>query len=653
MTTERRDAPPTAEGWYVLHDVRTIDWAGWAEAAQRTRDRAIEEGIEFLQSVTAVEDADAGDSMVVSMLGHKGDLMIVHMRPTLADIDELERRFERTPLASFTERDRSFVSVTEASGYSERGREFIEGDLDDDSGLARYMRSRLYPEIPEKEHVCFYPMDKRRDPEYNWYDLPFEERAEHMDAHGDIGREYAGRVTQMITGAIGMDDWEWGVTLYADDMTDVKDLLYEMRFDPSSSKFAEFGPFWIGRRFDPADLDALLAGELLSTPWEDAAGDHSGHGRPPATPEDAAEGHGENGHPHEDSEHSHGDDESDDHPDGDETDEHPSTGGGRPATTDSWSEAIAEIDDVTARLATAGLHEGEDYTGEAYALVFETDRDAADLADEVEGLASNFDHYDTHVTTAVRASGGHTYLVSLWATEDAAQTASGFLTDLDGIDTGARGWAGEPRGETGDGASGPAGTDEDTDIRSQLANQGIYAGQPHGEDVYALVVYSEADLDRLRSAVEDLRASFDGDDHVKTAVYDDPDDEVAAVVSLWADEAAAQHASGDLESVPGVVRKAGEGEGFGTMGMFYTVKPDYREAFVETFGTVGEQLATMDGHRETALLVNDDDENDMFIASRWDDREDAMAFFRSDDFRETVQWGREILADTPRHVFLA
>ncbi|QSG04559.1 Chlorite dismutase [Halapricum desulfuricans] len=654
----------------MLHDVRTIDWAGWAEAAQRTRDRAIEEGIEFLQSAAAVEDADAGDSMVVSMLGHKGDLMIVHMRPTLADLDELERRFERTALSSFTERDRSFVSVTEASGYSERGREFIEGDLDDDSGLARYMRSRLYPEIPEKEHVCFYPMDKRRDPEYNWYDLPFEERAEHMDAHGDIGREYAGKVTQMITGAIGMDDWEWGVTLYADDMTDVKDLLYEMRFDPSSSKFAEFGPFWIGRRFDPADLDALLAGEPLSTPWEDAADDNSGHGRPPATPEDAVErgshGHGTHDasggdHPHSesdaDSEHPHGESDADsagdDHPDGDETDSHPSTGGGRPATTDSWSEAIAEIDDMAARLATAGLHEGEDYEGRTYALVFETDRDAADLAEEVEGLASNFDHYDTHVTTAVRASGGHAHLVSLWATEDAAQTASGFLTDLDGIDTGARGWAGEPRGETGDGASEPAGTDEDSDIRSQLADQGIYAGRPHGEDVYALVVYSEADLDRLRSVVEDLRASFEGDDHVKTAVYDDPDGEVAAVVSLWADEAAAQHASEDLESIPGVVRKAGEGDGFGTMGMFYTVKPDHREAFVETFGTVGDLLETMDGHRESALLVNDDDENDMFIASRWDDREDAMAFFRSDDFRETVQWGREILADTPRHVFLA
>ncbi|MEF8825330.1 MAG: heme-binding protein [Halapricum sp.] len=638
MATERRDAPPTAEGWYALHDVRTIDWAAWAEASQRTRDRAIEEGVEFLQSATAVEDAPEGASAVFSMLGHKGDLMLLHLRPSVADVDALERRFERTALAEFTEQERSFVSVTEASGYSDRGREFIEGDLDDDSGLARYMRSRLYPDIPEMEHVCFYPMDKRRDPEYNWYDLPFEERAEHMDAHGEVGREYAGKVTQMITGSIGLDDWEWGVTLYADDMTDVKDLLYEMRFDPSSSKFAEFGPFWVGRRFDPADLDAFLAGERLSTPWDEDSIAHGTETDHPATPEDAVEG--DAGHPHGDDD-AHGDDESD----------HPDAGGGRPQTTDTWSDAIAEVDDLETRLGKAGLHESEDYEPGSYGLVFETERDAADLAEVVDGLASNFDHYDTHVTTVVRASHGRTVLVSLWDNADAAQTASGFLTDLDGIDTGSRGWLGESDDES---ASGPAGTDEDDDIRAELREQGIYAGQPHGEDVHALVVYSTADVRKLFAEVDDLRSNFDRyDTHVKTAVYDDPNGETAAVVSLWETAEAAETASDFLGDLSEIVRRAGEGEGFGTMGMFYTVKDDYREEFVDTFETVGEKLETMDGHRETALLVNEEDDADMFIASRWDSKEDAMSFFRSDDFRETVQWGREVLADTPRHVFLS
>jgi len=648
MTDERREAPPTEEGWYALHDVRTIDWDAWAEASQRTRDRAIDEGIEYLQAATAVEDAQEGASAVFSILGHKGDLMILHLRPTMADLDALERRFEQTALAQFTEQDRSFVSVTEASGYSDRGREFIEGDLDDDSGLVKYMRSRLYPEIPEMEHVCFYPMDKRRDPEYNWYDLPFDERAEHMDAHGDVGRAYAGKVTQMITGSIGLDDWEWGVTLYADDMTDVKDLLYEMRFDPSSSKFAEFGPFWVGRRFGPADLDAFLGGERLSTPWGEESAAHGTEEHPPATPGDAAEGdHGGGGHPHGGSETDHSDEVDDAGDDGD----HPSSGGGRPPTTDSWSEAIAEVDDLDARLGRAGFHEGEDYESGAYGLHFETERDAADLAEEVEGLSSNFDHYDTHVTTTVRASQGRTTLVSIWANDDAAQTASGFLTDLDGIDTGARGWLGDRPEEASESAVSDTGAES---IRAELEDRGIYAGQPHGEDVYALVLYSNEDVRKLFSEVDSLRSNFEHyDTHVKTAVYDDPASETAAAVSIWETRDAAETASDFLEDLPAVVRKAGEGEGFGTMGMFYTVKPEYREEFVETFETVGEKLAEMDGHRETALLVNEEDDNDMFIASRWDAKEDAMAFFRSEDFRDTVQWGREVLADTPRHVFLA
>ncbi|MEF8814583.1 MAG: antibiotic biosynthesis monooxygenase, partial [Halovenus sp.] len=184
--------------------------------------------------------------------------------------------------------------------------------------------------------------------------------------------------------------------------------------------------------------------------------------------------------------------------------------------------------------------------------------------------------------------------------------------------------------------------------------QGIYAGQPHGEDVHALAVYSTADVRKLFAEVDDLRSNFEHyDTHVKTAVYDDPDGEAAAVVSLWETADAARTAGDFLGDLPEVVRRAGEGEGFGTMGMFYTVKDDYREEFVDTFETVGEKLEAMDGHRQTSLLVNEEDDTDMFIASRWDSKEDAMEFFRSDDFRETVQWGREVLADTPRHVFLA
>ncbi len=143
---------------------------------------------------------------------------------------------------------------------------------------------------------------------------------------------------------------------------------------------------------------------------------------------------------------------------------------------------------------------------------------------------------------------------------------------------------------------------------------------------------------------------------MKTAVYEAQDsDSETAVVSLWDTERAANTAAGFLAELPDVVRQAGDDEddSWGTMGMFYTVKPEHRGDFVGTFDDVGGVLADMDGHRKTDLLVNREDENDMFIASRWDSREDAMAFFRSDAFSETVEFGRDVLADRPRHVFLA
>ena len=207
----RREPPQTEEGWYAFHDLRTIDWAAWQDAPERVRERSLAEAVEFLRDSQSVTDADAGDSAVFTIMGDGADWLVVHLRPTMADLDALERGFETTGFARFTEQTDSFVSVTEASGYTERAREYFEGEVNDDSGLAQYIQSRLHPEIPDHEHVCFYPMSKRRGPDHNWYDLPFEERAEHMASHGDIGRDYAGKVQQMITGAVGFDDYEWEI----------------------------------------------------------------------------------------------------------------------------------------------------------------------------------------------------------------------------------------------------------------------------------------------------------------------------------------------------------------------------------------------------------------------------------------------------------
>ncbi|UTF53876.1 heme-binding protein [Natronosalvus rutilus] len=512
---DRRRPPQTEEGWYVLHDFRSVDWDAWRNAPERRRARALEEGIDYLSSATSLTDVDAeeGGSAVFSVIGHEADFMVLHLRPTIADLDALERRFEGTALAEFTEHTDSYLSVTEVSGYMSE--EYFEEDGEADSGIARYIESRLEPEIPDAEYVSFYPMDKRRDAEWNWYDLSFDERAEYMSGHGDIGRKYAGRVTQIISGSVGLDDHEWGVTLFADDPADIKGLLYEMRFDPSSSRFGEFGRFRFGRRFAPENLRALLSGERVSQEVDEGDGHSHGHGH------DHGSSRGHHGHG--------GDDKS------------------------------------------SGHH----------------------------GDSSGHDH-------------------------------------AHGSDDG-----------------------DDSNVRDELEDLGVYAGKPHGEDVHAVVLYSAADVDDLFEEVQGLRANFDHyDSHVKTAVYDAEgdggDENEAAVVSLWETERAANTAAGFLGDLPEIVRQAGdEGDSWGTMGMFYAVEPDHRGDFVGTFEEVGDALADMDGHRKTTLLANLEDENDMFIASRWDAREDAMAFFRSDAFAETVEWGRDILTERPRHVFLA
>ncbi|MBO4248020.1 heme-binding protein [Halomicrobium sp. IBSBa] len=671
-TVMKREPPQTEEGWYVLHDLRHVDWDAWRAAPERDRDRALTDGIDYLEYFEAVEDSSEGQSAVYTVLGDKADLMILHLRPTMADLDAAERQFEQTEFARYTEQATSYVSVTEASGYTEKAREYFEGEVDDDSGLAQYIQARLHPDIPDEEFVCFYPMSKRREPDQNWYDLPFAERAEHIKRHGDIGRQYGGKVEQMIAGSIGFDDHEWGITLWSDDMTHVKDLLTQMRFDPSTSKFADFGRFYVGRRFAPSDLPAMMNGQPVPAEGTNAPGATTdGHARPadgdhPGTRETATAGqsgdagsHGgvhpgssaEGDHPHDGGEVANQDDASETDDDG-----HPGSSG-RPSPGETTYE---DVDDLTQRLATMGLSEGEDYDAGDYGLLFYSESDAEALADEVADLRESFDHYDRHVATTVRAQSGRAAVVSIWTAQEAAETAAGFLGDVSGVDD-------TYGGHLGDGADDepePTTANSSEEIQQQLADANVYAGQPNGEDVFALVLYSEADPETLSTEVAELTESFDHyDTHEGTAVYEagepldaataDADQPQAAVVSLWETQSAADTASGFLTDLPGIVGRPDEGDGFGTMGMFYTVEPDHREEFVETFDEVGELLDEMDGHRETTLLANRDDENDMFIASQWDSKEDAMAFFRSDEFAETVQWGRTVLADRPRHVFLA
>jgi heme-degrading monooxygenase HmoA len=455
----------------------------------------------------------------------------------------------------------------------------------------------------------------------------------------------------MITGAIGLDDWEWGVTLWGDDLVDMKDLLYEMRFDPSTSRFADFGSFYVGRRFPPEDLPVLLDGGAIpsgeeSTPSVLDAG-APGAGQDPSAHSASAGGASDGSHTHEEASGA----DTADHPGQAESDTQPHDEG--PPSDGSAGETSAEevdAEDIEGRLIQLGLNEGDEYEPDNYGVLLYSNADAKQLATEVDELRGHFEEYDTHVETVVRASGGQSAVASLWETERAADIAEGFLSELPDVTESVRG----PLDGEGDTTTEEHTAEESPAIRDELEEEGVYAGQPHGEDIYALVLYSDAERETLQSEVEDLRDGFDRyDTHDGTSLYEDPDSGQFAIVSLWETQDAADTASGYLADLPEVAGWADETEGFGTMGMFYTVKPDHRDDFVEKFEEVGGLLADMDGHRETALMVNIVDDNDMFIASQWDSKDDAMTFFRSEEFSETVDWGRDILADKPRHVFLA
>jgi chlorite dismutase len=200
--------------------------------------------------------------------GSRADVMLVHFRPTLDGIAHVQRSLARVELFDLLRPVYSFLSVTEAGLYHLTARLAKEAaDRGGSVGDAAYVaaidrlaaaernsdrvRRRLYPTIPDDmPYVCFYPMSKRRDAGQNWYTLSLEERSRLMYDHGLTGRRYAGRVQQIITGAIGFDAWEWGVTLFAKDPLDFKKLVTDMRFDEVSAKYAEFGEFFVGRVAD-------------------------------------------------------------------------------------------------------------------------------------------------------------------------------------------------------------------------------------------------------------------------------------------------------------------------------------------------------------------------------------------------------------------
>jgi len=203
----------------------------------------VQPGVDSEVVVAAVKNGQGGDHQVVtfSVLGHKADLGFMALGPDWVRLRDLQTALQSAGLQVVD----SYVSLTEISEYAE--------------GLPEEMVSaRLYPQLPPagKRAFCFYPMSKRRGDSHNWYALPFDERKALMIGHGKVGREFRGRVLQLITGSTGLDDYEWGVTLFATRPDDLKDVVYTMRFDEASAHFAEFGPFYTGI---VGEVDQILA----------------------------------------------------------------------------------------------------------------------------------------------------------------------------------------------------------------------------------------------------------------------------------------------------------------------------------------------------------------------------------------------------------
>ena len=270
------EAPQTLEGYYMLHDVYRVDWLKWRSADESRRDAIIDMAKRWLRGD---DEERRGDSAAYSVLTQKGDIMFVHYRATPDELNQAELEFRQMPLSAFLKPTYSYFSVIEIGLYEltaiARGKLAREGIKPGDAGYEQAfekemagqherVKTRLFRMIPDERYICFYPMNKRRGEQVNWYTLTLDERRNMMRGHGRIGHKYHVIVTQIIGGWTALDDWECGVSLHANDMLTFKKLVYEMRFDPASALFAEFGPFYLGIRCPVDEFGNLMMGRAPS-----------------------------------------------------------------------------------------------------------------------------------------------------------------------------------------------------------------------------------------------------------------------------------------------------------------------------------------------------------------------------------------------------
>ncbi|MEZ6122200.1 MAG: hydrogen peroxide-dependent heme synthase [Planctomycetaceae bacterium] len=259
------------EGWHCLHQYYKVD----QQALMLLTDVARAEGRDYVSRILNPSGEFATARMQTSIVtGHRADLCVLLMDPDPLKIDAITQEIRNSAIGSALKPTYSFVSITEISEYVPSVEQYgdrlkREGDAPGTPAfeakinayrqrLPAMNQQRLYPDIPPFPVMAFYPMNKIRHPQANWYTLPFSARAELMAEHATSGIKFAGRVTQLITASTGFDDWEWGVTLWSRCPEYIKEIVYTMRFDQASAKYAGFGPFYVSYPAAPEEALAHL-----------------------------------------------------------------------------------------------------------------------------------------------------------------------------------------------------------------------------------------------------------------------------------------------------------------------------------------------------------------------------------------------------------
>jgi len=256
--TDKHTTLVPEEGWHCLHLFYRIEYGQWQLLSRDEQNAAKTNLSSLIQNIRAM---DSTQLLTLSVVSPKADLGFMLITPDLHDANKVEKQLSLSLGADVLSPVYSYLSLTEESEYITTEEEYTQ-TLDRetrsdpvklDQALAafrdrmkHYRQERVYPTLPDWPVVCFYNMSKRRGQEQNWYALPFEERRKLMKGHATVGRTFAGKVKQLITGSTGLDDAEWGVTLFACDTFQIKSIVYQMRFDPVSAHYADFGEFFIG-----------------------------------------------------------------------------------------------------------------------------------------------------------------------------------------------------------------------------------------------------------------------------------------------------------------------------------------------------------------------------------------------------------------------